>query len=131
MSVAWHRPFGPGRSSVEPPTGDTSERRLSPMLITALRPIAARMRVHWLLDGVALGLIGGLAGASLLALGGRLLLQPNWVEAAAFWIALAVVGALMAAFVRRPDLWTISRAADRLGLGERVSSALHAEAVGA
>lgn len=111
--------------------GGTSRPGAPTALVAALRPLAGRTRVRWLLDAVGRGAIGGLAGACVLALGGRLLAQPRWTEVAALWFAMAILGALIAALARRPDLWTVARQADRLGLGEQVSSALHAEAVGA
>ncbi|HZR98619.1 MAG TPA: hypothetical protein VFE37_07935 [Chloroflexota bacterium] len=95
----------------------------------ALRALGRRLYLRGLLRWGSRGLLAGLVGAALLALVGRLAGQPAWPLAAVAWGLLAPTAALAAALARRPDLAAVARAADGLGLDERVSSTLYAARV--
>ena len=103
---------------------------VDPQIREGLRPLARRVRVRWLLDRARLGLLLALAGAALLAVGGRLSGRPEWATVALSWGVLSLGGAVVAGLPRFPDVWAVARAADALGLAERVSSALYAERSG-
>ncbi len=96
----------------------------------ALVALERRLRVRWLLGGLRLGLIGACAGVALAATLGKLLVVEGWITAALVWSALAVGAALLARAPRWPDAQAIARAADELGLQERITSSLEASRVG-
>lgn len=96
------------------------------VLAPSLAPLAARVRQRQLMEGARHGLLVGLALAALFTVGGRLIGFLDWPLAALSAGFLALIGALLLALVRRPTEWQIALAADRLGLAERVSSALYA-----
>ncbi|HEV8635361.1 MAG TPA: hypothetical protein VG370_14130, partial [Chloroflexota bacterium] len=98
----------------------------------ALRPLAARVRTRWLAEAARSWLLVAASGTALAALAGRLLGREEWPAAAAGWALVALVGAAAGALRagRWPGGWAVARAADGLGLAERVTSALHARAVG-
>jgi hypothetical protein len=101
-----------------------------PSLAARLEPLGRRVRLRWLLERVRVGAVLALAGGAALALLGRFLGYPGWPDAALLWAAVSMLAALGLGLRRWPDVWTIARAADGLGLAERVSSALHADRVG-
>lgn len=95
-------------------------------LAPALAPLAARVRQRWRLDGAQHGVRFGLAVAALLAFSGRLVGFPDWPMAAALVGVAVFAGRLALALLTLPDAWRVARAADQLGLEERVTSALYA-----
>jgi hypothetical protein len=80
-----------------------------------------------LLDALSRGAMVAIAGAALITLIGKLAGAQVWPFAASAWIVVALLASVLYAMIRRPDVWTVARAADGLGLAERVSSALYAE----
>ena len=101
-----------------------------PGLTPSLRPLAERVRLRALVEWLRLGLLAALAGAALIVLSGRLLGRPEWAITALIWAAVALGTSLVLALARRPGIWQTARAADDLGLAERVSSALYANRSG-
>jgi len=99
-------------------------------LVIRLRPLARRVRLRHMLERARGGLLLALAGAVLLAVVGRLLGRPEWPLGVSLWGALALGGVLGLALARLPGIWAAARAADALGLAERVTSALYAEQSG-
>ncbi len=103
---------------------------MTPEVLTAhaaFVDLGRRVRLHWFLDRLRVGLIAGVGGASLLALVARLLDYSDWPLLALAWGALAVLAVLLIEARTFPGQDAIARAADRLGLAERVSSALYAQ----
>ena len=88
-----------------------------------------RVRAAWLLTWLRPALLRACLGSTLAALGGKLLGQPEWAAVAAAWSALAVAAHALPALRRWPGTWETARAADALGLAERVTSALYAARV--
>jgi len=82
--------------------------------------------MRWLLERIRIGLLVGLGGAALVVLGGRSVGFDGGTVAAGVWVILALSGAAATGLSRWPDDWAVARAADGLGLEERVASALHA-----
>jgi len=103
---------------------------VSPASDRALAPLAWRVRARWLLEATRVGLLAGIAGAALITLAGRVLVRPEWPTLAISWGVVGLGAAVALALPRWPNRWAVARAADGLGLGERVASALHAERVG-
>lgn len=99
-------------------------------LLQALRPVAARVRLRHLLHWLGAGLLIGLLGGAAIALAGRAFGQPDPILGPLLWLAVSACGALAAALCRLPGPLAAARAADALGLAERVTSALHANAIG-
>ena len=69
----------------------------------------------------------GLLGAAVLTVAARLAGISLWAELALAWLLVSMLGAFALAFVRGPDTWVFARAADALGLSERITSALYAQ----
>ena len=92
-----------------------------------LQALAFRVRARQLLRLIRLGLAAGLVGAAAITLVGKLTGYSAWPLAAAFWLGLTLVTALALTFMRAPDAARVARAADGLGLAERISSAIYAE----
>ena len=127
------RPDGAGgrtASSLRERRWESEGDAASEELRRALRPLAARVRARWLAEAARGWTLVAATGAALVALGGRLLGREEWPTAAAVWALLALVVLAVGARRRRPGVWAVARAADGLGLAERVTSALHARAVG-
>ncbi|MHB8992263.1 MAG: hypothetical protein ACYC66_11620, partial [Chloroflexota bacterium] len=78
------------------------------------------------MERIRLGLLWGLAGAVSLSLGARLLGYPSWPLLLAGSLGLGLVIAVAVALRRWPGSWEAARAADDLGLEERVATALYA-----
>ena len=91
-----------------------------------LASLAWRVRLHWLLERVRTGMLLALAGDIIAVLVARFLGYQDWPAFMLLWSAVAMLGAIAAGLRRWPDRWAVARAADGLGLAERVSSALHA-----
>lgn len=91
------------------------------------RALAVRVRMRGILASISFGLSVGVIGAALITLGGKAS-GLAWLEPAAGWLVLATCGAVAYALIRAPDTWAVARAADGLGLAERVTSAVYAEA---
>jgi hypothetical protein len=93
----------------------------------SFRQLALRVHARWALHALRRGLVWGLAGAMPLTLVGRLAGWSDWASLALGWLALALVASIGIASLRRPDSWAVARAADALGLSERVTSSLYAD----
>jgi hypothetical protein len=91
------------------------------------RELAGRVRMRSLLRGLRAGVAVGVLGALVLTLAGKLFGVAVWPVAATVWVLAFTVGAVAVASLRQPDALAVARAADGLGLAERVSSALYAE----
>src|SRR3712207_3401543 len=68
-----------------------------PALTPSLRPLAGRVRLRAFLEWLRLGLLGGLTGAALIVLGGRLLGRAEWPIVALVWAAVALGASLVLA----------------------------------
>jgi len=89
--------------------------------------LAGRVRLRWLIDTLRDALTLALIGAALVAIAGRALGLEQWPLVALAWCALATAIAAAARSRAWPNDWRIALDADRLGLAERVSSAIHAQ----
>lgn len=85
-----------------------------------------RVRLRWLLDTLGLALLVSLLGAAVLAVIGRLWFESVWPWLVLAWCALATLVVFQYRAAVWPTTQRVARAADRLGLAERVSSALFA-----
>ncbi len=89
--------------------------------------LALRLRLQGLLRAGRIGASIGLVGAALVTTAGKLGGFDAWPQAAVVWLGLSVVVSVGLAALHAPDTLTVARAADRLGLAERLSSAVYAE----
>ena len=92
----------------------------------AFRRLATRVRTRWLLHALRGGVVVGLAAASITTLLGRIAAADSWPVLALGCLALGLAWAAALAIATRPTEWTVARAADGLGLAERITSALYA-----
>jgi hypothetical protein len=92
------------------------------------RELATRVRLRALAETVRLGSSAALVGAALVSLVGKIAGLEAWPQVAVVWVAVAVLGSALYALVRAPDGWAVAQAADGLGLAERISSAMYAQA---
>jgi hypothetical protein len=103
----------------------------------ALRALAGRVRARWQLRLARRGLVAALVGTCVVTLAGRLGVPRDdgwplaWPLVAVGWAAVCACATLGLALGRGPSAWSVARAADALGLAERITSSLHARASGA